>query len=282
MKKCAYLLEVVIISIGTLSITACGGGDGSPVGTGDDDVDTVLSRLPQAIIDQARYTSSYMLDTDQDGDDDIILGPADGIFSTNLLLINDGTGFFEIRANAFPSRYQGINGHTVNIISGDFNNDGRPDIIASTIDARSATFSQSAQIHLYLNNGDNSFSDGTNQISDNLFPDSWIEWIRVGDFNNDGHLDFVTTVAGGEAWDPANDPWSGGLIYLNDGSANFTRTIIRMNDKGALGEYTRRHLAWDTHDRGEINRLPLDIFVGDVDNDGDIDLVAPNGYAGGE
>ena len=281
MKKCAHLLEFVFIVIVSLNLTSCGGDDdGSGMGT--DDEDATETRLPQSIIDQARYTSSYMLDIDQDGDDDIILGPADGIYSTNLLLINDGTGVFEIRANAFPSRYQEISGHTVNITSGDFDNDGRPDIIASTLDARPATFFQSAQIHLYLNNGDGSFSDGTAQINDNLFPDSWIEWIRVGDFNNDGNLDFVTTVAGGDSFDPANDLWSGGLIYLNDGSANFSRTTIRMNDNGVLGEYTHPHLAWDNAARGEITRVPLDIFVGDVDNDGDIDLVAPNGWAGGQ
>lgn len=115
-----------------------------------------------------------------------------------------------------------------------------------------------------------------------MFAVGWIEWIRVGDFNNDGNLDFVTTFSGGDALDPLNDQYVGGLIYLNDGNANFSRATIRMNDHGVLGEYTNPALGWDLGGNGSIQRYPLDIFAGDVDNDGDIDLVAPNAYAGGE
>ncbi|MDA0196532.1 MAG: VCBS repeat-containing protein [Bacteroidetes bacterium] len=137
--------EVVTVLLATAS---CGRSDdpSDPDDDPDDDP-TVQNRIPQEVYDQESYTASYMLDTDQDGDDDIILGPAQGPAS-DMLLLNDGNGFFELKLNAFPARYQGSNGQTVNITSGDFNNDGRTDIIASTIDGRDATFSRSAQIHL--------------------------------------------------------------------------------------------------------------------------------------
>ena len=277
------LLSILLMF--SLVMSSCGGDDDDDnndmAGADDDDDMEVTNRLPQAVIDQVSFTASYMLDTDQDGDDDIILGPANGP-SSDMLLINDGSGFFEIKVNAFPTRYQGTEGQTVNITSADFNNDGRQDIIATTIDGREGSFSESAQIHLYLNNGDNTFTDGTNQITDNLIAIGWVEWIRTGDFNNDGNLDFVTTSAGGFGMDTFNGIFQGGYIYLNDGNANFSRAIIKMNDHGELGEYTHEVLAWDEVDDAEarIGRYPLDIFAGDVDNDGDTDLVAPNGYAG--
>lgn len=279
-----------------LAIGSCSGSDEDPIDIGNQDTvnegndntnsgdDTsATNRLPQTIYDQESFTASYIFDMDQDGDDDIILGPANGP-NSDILLINDGNGFFETKANAFPMRYQGSDGQTVNITSADFNNDGRPDIIASTIDGREGSFSETAKIHLYLNNGDNTFSDGTNQISDNLINPGWVEWIRVGDFNNDGNQDFLTTAPGGFGMDTFNGVFQGGYIYLNDGSANFSRTLIRMNDYRELGEYTNEVLAWDEVEDTEarIGRYPLDILTGDVDNDGDIDLVAPNGYAGGK
>ncbi|WP_420316321.1 FG-GAP repeat domain-containing protein [Ekhidna sp.] len=250
----------------------------------DEPIDEIEStRLPKAIYDHGNFTASYILDTDQDGDKDIILGPHIGL-SADVLLINDGTGNFQIKENAFPARYKGSVANTVTISSEDFNGDGRPDIITSTIDATEGSFSESAQIHLYLNNGDNTFSDGTNQINDNLIEVGWVEWIRTGDFNNDGNIDFLTTASGGFGMDPSNGVFLGGYIYLNDGNANFSRTIIRMNDNGDLGEYTFEVLTWDEAQNGEarMGRFPLDIFVGDVDNDGDVDLVAPNGYADGQ
>jgi hypothetical protein len=283
LKTMTYSIELGLLLAILTTITSCSGNEDSsdPIvessdpdnNTNDPDAPVENSRLPKAVYDQVSFTASYMVDTDQDGDDDIILGPANGPGS-DMLLINDGNGFFEIKANAFPARYQGSNGQTVNITSADFNNDGSPDIIASTIDGREATFSQSAKIHLYLNNGNNTFSDGTSQIVDNLISIGWVEWIRTGDFNNDGNIDFLTTAAGGFGMD----------TYFNDGNSNFNRTVIRMNDNRELGEYTHEVLAWDevVDTEARLGRFPLDVFVGDIDNDGDTDLVAPNGYAGGK
>ena len=74
-----------------------------------------------------------------DGDDDIILGPANGLAS-DVLLLNNGSGVFEEQENAFPARYLDTEAQTVNIIAADFNNDGFPDILSTTVDGRDATF----------------------------------------------------------------------------------------------------------------------------------------------
>lgn len=280
-KMSTLALNAILFSFIIFTLVSCGEEEEDVDNNPLDEIES--GRLPVAVYKQGNFTASFILDTDQDGDEDIILGPHIGL-SADVLLLNDGSGNFQVKENAFPTRYKGSTANTVFFVSEDFNEDGRPDIIASTIDANEGSFSESAQIHLYINNGDNTFSDGTGQITDNMIEVGWIEWIRTGDFNKDGHVDFITTSSGGFGMDTSKGIYQGGYIYLNDGNANFSRAIIRMNDHGDLGEYTHEVLTWDERQNQEPRkgRFPLDIFVGDVDNDGDVDLVAPNGYADGQ
>lgn len=264
-----------IILATLLSLTACGGGgNGAPPGgnvpppPGPNGL-----QLPDLI------TASYMLDVDNDGDLDILVGTqGDQTRDHDILLINDGIGNFTEKTDAFPAHYLGTEGSTVNFESADFNNDGNPDVIASTIDARSATFGDTIQIHLYLGNGDGTFSDSTSTVSDSLIT-SFPEWIRVGDFDNDGFTDFLITSNGCQAVSTCH----GGRIYLNDGSSNFSIATITTTD--AERSYSDTKLIWENDGNTQpgqgSDRVPLDVFVDDLNGDGKIDLVAPNGYAAG-
>ncbi len=254
-----------------LSLVACGGGDDSnpmpPAST---------NTLPNLI------TASYMLDVDKDGDLDLILGTqGDSNHSADILLLNDGTGSFKIKKGAFPDHHLGTGGATVNIASADFNGDGNPDIIASTNDAREGTFDDTIQLQLYFGNGDGTFSDATTNISNGLLTE-YPEWIRVADFDTDGHTDFLITSNGCSDGVPTTI-CHGGRIYRNDGSGKFTVATIISSD--AKGSYSNDKLTW-LSDGGLLSetlpsRIALDVFIGDLNNNGKIDLVAPNGYAGG-
>ena len=112
-----------------------------------------------------------------------------------------------------------------------------------------------------------------------MFYKRWIEWIRVGDFNNDNHLDFLITDAG--AGD-VND-YFGGRIYRGNGKGDFEIAEINLEDNNDSYKSTSlfwKYLGYQDEYTG-MRRNALDVFIGDIDNDGDTDMVAPGGYMAG-
>jgi len=269
----------ILTALSLVFIAACGGGGGDsttppPTGGGGGGGGGGSSPTLPALI-----TASYMLDVDEDGDLDIILGTqGDPVRTADILLINDGTGQFSIKENAFPDHHLGTGGSTINITSADFNNDGNVDIVASTNDAREGTFDDTIQLHLYFGNGDGTFTDGTANITDGLLTE-YPEWIRVGDFDGDGAIDFLITSNGCQGVDDCH----GGRIFLNDGSGNFAIASITSTD--AERSYTDTRLIWENDGNlfpeNGSTRFALDVFVDDMNGDGKLDLIAPGGYAAG-
>jgi hypothetical protein len=262
-------------------LVACGGGSGSGDSDDSDDSDSDASsaRLPSLI------NASHMVDVDADGDLDIVLGwQGEPDLTADIMLINNGDGDFSILQGAFPDHHLGSGGATVNITSADFNNDGSIDIIASTSDARDGTFDDTIQIHLYLGNGDGTFTDATSNITGGLVTE-YIEWIRVADFDGDGNTDFLITSNGcAESMSNNYGNCHGGSIFLNDGSTNFSIATVDSTD--AEMTYSNTKLVWDSDANTQAvnvggSRVALDVFAGDLNGDNLIDLVAPNGYAGG-
>jgi hypothetical protein len=134
---------------------------------------------------------------------------------------------FQLIASGLPDVQQGA------VDWGDFDNDGDPDVLIC-----GRLPNGTAITRVYRNNGDSSFSDigaGLPGISSTLPPT--VAW---GDFNGDGHLDFV--IAGGVTT----------RIYLNNANDTFSDV--------AAGLPTSASAAW-----------------ADCDNDGDLDIVLAAG-----
>jgi len=278
----SIIIKITVLSF-LIGLFSCGGGSDSPEENntggngngGNGGGGTTAQLLPELI------TSSFMMDVDNDGDIDILVGALDTSRAADILLINDGNGQFSIKENAFPDHHLTTGGATVNFVSADFDKDGDLDIISSTTDAREGTEDDTIQIHLYLNNGDGTFSDGTSKITDGLVT-NYVEWIRLGDFDGDTNIDFLITSAGCSG-SPESDLCHGGRIYLNDGSANFSIANITTTD--AERSYVNTKLIWEndgnTVSSAGSTRVALDVFVDDIDSDGLPDLISNNGYASG-
>ena len=251
-------------------------------------------------------------DLDRDGDQDLyVTGTGD---LRNYLYINDGSGVFTEQAIArgaetnLPYPYTYRFGQSVGL--GDYDNDGHVDIMTSDW-GNSTNFSQARLLRnnanaqpghfadrtsfaglnqyrtdtsfrftpvfsdvdrdgrqdlvmtsdfltgqLFWNDGDNTFTDGT--IPANVGTDQNGMGTTVGDIDNDGDLDiFITAIkAVPGAVNPIQD--TGNRLYLNNGDLTFTDATDAWGVRDA-------GWGWGTQ------------FL-DFDNDGDLDLIATNGW----
>jgi len=253
----------------TLGLSSCGGGGGGGTTSDSDASRTITSKiLPDDLI-----TASLFVDVDADGDQDLIIGTQGSNRARDILLLNDGTGQFTELADALPVHYKAELGSTVNLQSADINKDGIPDLIATTVDTSEGHFYETAQIQLWLGNGDGTFSDASANITDSGVVSQWPEWIRIADFDNDGSLDFVITVSGCPM---GEDNCTGGVFYLNDGQGHFSQATVTTTD--AERSYSGSRLEWEsdlnTRSGFVSARYPLDLATTDLDGDGKTDIVA--------
>jgi hypothetical protein len=217
-------------------------------------------------------TASSIVDVNGDGKNDVFLAQSEFVAS-DVVLLNDGNGR-SFTARSLPPRYQGVNSATVAFEPGDFNEDGKVDVLAITV-AHSYT---SARIHLYLGQGNGTFVDASANITAGLWPLSdpylapgsvvsdWPLWLRVVDIDGDGHLDFVAASHGG-----------GGYIYRNDGTGKFAPVSMTLTD--GVNSGTFKALAWGVLGLGSaLTPNADDVLVGDLNQDGKPDLFAPNGW----
>ena len=203
-------------------------------GTGDFS-DATAARMPPQ--EENRTRAVTLGDVDGNGDLDLVFGN-DG--QQNRLYLNDGTGnFIEATANRLPPGGD----HTLAVALGDVDGDGHLDLVFGN--ARQQT-------RLHLNDGIGIFTDAT---AGRVAPDKDTETraVTLGDVDGDGHADLILGNRI-QAQDPIHQQ---NRLYLNDGSGSFTVVNAAR---------LPRHYDWT-----------LAVALGDVDGDGDTDLIFANG-----
>ncbi len=240
--------------------------------------DVSATHLPLAAL-AGNSMDVEMADVDADGDLDIFIACE---FCTNILLINDGNGIFSDASDAaFPQPQPSHDSEDIAIA--DYDRDNDPDVLFVAEDD---------QINeLYFNAGNGSYTDETARLGVTRTSNA----VLAADLDHDNDLDIMIGNAG------AN------VLLINDGNGVFAdQTAARLP---VNNEITQDLEAGDVDSDGDIdivvgnengNRLWLNngsgVFsdtaagnfplvageetreadLGDIDNDGDLDLVLAN------
>jgi hypothetical protein len=173
-----------------------------------------------AILAAGTYNTGKFIDVNNDGRLDLFVGSDDMKNQPDLLLLNDGHGFFTPAPdNALPTRYGGRDWGTVSMRAIDFDGDGWTDLINTVI---GVNYCEGA-VQILLNNHDGTFRDATNLLLQpawarhgSLFSDGpvYLDPVFPADFNGDGFIDLL--VQG------VNQP---SRLFLNTGPAGGGRLV---------------------------------------------------------
>jgi hypothetical protein len=186
-----------------------------------------------------------LFDADKDGDNDLLVTCGDMQFEENSiyykprLYINDGKGNFKLQADAIPDSVRTIAGC---VSAGDFDGDGYTDLfIGGRVSKKYPVSPRSFLLH----NNKGMFTDVTAKVCPALQTPGMVTAAVWTDFDNDHQIDLV--IAGD--WMPLK-------FFKND----------------------RGHFIETTTSTGltQMNGMWRSLITNDVDNDGDIDLVAGN------
>jgi hypothetical protein len=220
-------------------------GDGKPdlatAGGGSNTVSVLLNRGDGGFRAKSDYATS-------DGSNWIAMGDVNGDGNLDLaanaahsisVLLNRGDGTFQAKLD-----YE-TGSDPTSIALGDLNGDDRPDLATANFDANT--------VSVLLNAGDGSFGAKVDYTT-GPGPDS----VAIGDLNGDGKRDLATANCGSG---PPDDPCSEGdsntiSVFANRGDGSFQPKVDYR---------TGRH--------------PESVAIGDLNGDGNPELVTANLYA---
>jgi hypothetical protein len=146
------------------------------------------------------YNSPVVGDINHDGHLDVIAGSS--------TWLNDGQGSFTAGTTA--------TGNISTVQLADLNKDGHLDIFAIV------DYSAS---RVYFNDGAGNFTDSGQRLGDGTIGTGQIAEIALGDINNDGSIDAITT---GWRWNGSTE--CPNQIWINDGAGNFTLSEQRFEE----------------------------------------------------
>ena len=205
----------------------------------------VPSNIPAIESDKiSEDVSAVFFDADGDGDQDLYVTSGGRAFSRvssalmDRLYLNDGQGNFSKSATPLPfTKY--YSNSTVS--AGDFDGDGDVDLfIGERFDP--FTYGESGRAFIFQNDGSGQFIDATEQVAPELLEIGMLTSSQWSDLDRDGDLDLV--IAG---------DWMAVQVFENQ-DGQLKRSDILSSLRGW----------WHT------------ISVEDVDNDGDLDIIAGN------
>jgi enediyne biosynthesis protein E4 len=186
-----------------------------------------------------------LFDADMDGDEDLLVTGGDtqyepsSVYYKPRLYMNDGNGNFDLSLSGIPDSIRTIAGC---VIAADYDGDGDSDLF---IGGRvSKTYPLAARSFL-LQNNHGMFTDITAKVCPGLLRPGMVTSAVWADFDGDKQTDLIVT---GD-WMPVR----------------FFR-----NNKGSFSETT------SSTTLTEMNGMWRSLVANDIDNDGDIDLVAGN------
>jgi hypothetical protein len=183
-----------------------------------------------------RSNAVFVEDLNHDGYPDLIVGSSIAKDSPgyNAILINDGTGKF---IDETSKRIPVINDDTQDLIMGDVNGDGYPDLLVANEDDN----------RMYFNRGDGTFNNESSRLPIREGVREVTREVCLTDLDGDGDLDIVYFNNSGDRQN---------RLLLNDGKGNFTDETESRMPKGSFR-------TWD----GGIY---------DVNNDGFPDIITTN------
>lgn len=227
------------------------------------------------------HGAQNVADVDGDGDLDFAAAAlADEIVD---IFVNDGTGRFAnesatrladfITAPLPTSRDISSGPGTVAFIDG--NGDGHPDLITAPYSNTFPQFTEAETIHIFLNDGAGNFTGDVIEL-DGRPTDMSAPWgyqsIHVADFDGNGLEDFIAVAE-------FNNPENFDFGTLGSQVAYYSQTLAGVFVDVTAQSFENHYIAAVNHSFENLDNFALnELFLGDIDNDGDIDVMQPYAF----